>query len=97
MPKLFSFGGLNIFIWTSEGRPLEPIHVHVSQGDMHPGSPKFWLSKDGYFVAAGSYKGYRKMYSALEKFIERGGVNILKSNWVRTFDLSSEEEIKYYK
>ena len=36
-------GGYVVVVWTFEGRPVEPAHVHVSVG--HPGAPgaKIWL------------------------------------------------------
>ena len=32
MPQIFKIGSYWIYFWTNENKPLEPIHVHVSQG-----------------------------------------------------------------
>lgn len=32
MPKLFSVGPYSIYFWSNENDPLEPIHVHISEG-----------------------------------------------------------------
>jgi hypothetical protein len=31
MPQIFSIGAYIIFIWVNEGKPVEPIHVHVAE------------------------------------------------------------------
>lgn len=32
MPQVFKLGSYWVYFWTNEGLPLEPIHVHISQG-----------------------------------------------------------------
>ena len=32
MPQVFKLGSYWVYFWTNEGKPLEPIHVHISQG-----------------------------------------------------------------
>lgn len=43
MPRVFSYGGLDYFFYSNEGR--EPMHIHVRRGDAS--SPdavaKYWL------------------------------------------------------
>lgn len=31
MPQIFSVGAYLVYIWVNEGKPLEPIHVHISE------------------------------------------------------------------
>ena len=31
MPQIFKVGSYLIYFWLNEGKPLEPIHVHVSE------------------------------------------------------------------
>lgn len=46
MPQVFRLGSYWVYFWTNKNKPLEPIHVHISEG--HPnayatkkcGSPK---------------------------------------------------------
>ncbi len=32
MPQVFKIGSYWVYFWANENDPLEPIHVHVSQG-----------------------------------------------------------------
>lgn len=32
MPQIFKVGNYIIYFWSNENDPLEPIHVHVSEG-----------------------------------------------------------------
>lgn len=32
MPQVIKVGAYVIFFWLDEGRPLEPVHVHVAVG-----------------------------------------------------------------
>ena len=32
MPQVIKIGAYVIFFWLDEGRPLEPIHVHIAEG-----------------------------------------------------------------
>ena len=34
MPQVFRFGSYWIYFWTNENKPLEPIHVHISNGSL---------------------------------------------------------------
>jgi hypothetical protein len=41
MPVVFRLDGKRFHFFSSEGNPLEPIHVHVAQAGI---DAKFWLS-----------------------------------------------------
>lgn len=32
MPQVFKIGSYWVYFWSNESEPLEPVHVHVSQG-----------------------------------------------------------------
>ena len=32
MPQIFRIGPYSIYFWSNESDPLEPIHVHISEG-----------------------------------------------------------------
>lgn len=98
MPTLFNYGPYKVFIWSNEGDPPEPIHIHVAKGVPRSSSPKFWLTSYGVFKPAdNSYEDMRKMLIAIEKFIGNGGVKKLKDYWIEVFNLDSEDDINYYK
>ena len=45
MPQVFKIGAYVIYFWANEGRQLEPIHVHVSQGVPSENATKIWITK----------------------------------------------------
>lgn len=45
MPQIFRFGPYWVYFWTNEGKPLEPIHVHISQGHSSANTTKIVLFK----------------------------------------------------
>lgn len=46
MPNIFKALGFSVYFWSNEGKPLEPIHVHVAKNASKSGT-KFWLYSDG--------------------------------------------------
>ncbi|MBE6361769.1 MAG: DUF4160 domain-containing protein [Treponema bryantii] len=47
MPQVFKLGSYWVYFWTNENNPLEPIHVHISEGKPVPNATKIWITKDG--------------------------------------------------
>jgi len=47
MPQVFKIGPYVVYFWANEGKPLEPIHVHVSQGIPSENATKIWITKRG--------------------------------------------------
>lgn len=47
MPQVFKIGSYWVYIWTNEGDPLEPIHVHVSEGAPSKNATKVWITSAG--------------------------------------------------
>ena len=43
MPTVFRSGGFRFYFYSNEGRPREPVHIHVDRGDSEA---KFWLHPD---------------------------------------------------
>ena len=52
MPRVFKLGSWWVYFWTNEGKPLEPIHVHVSQGSPTENSTKIWITRAGKTLLA---------------------------------------------
>ena len=46
MPQVFKVGSYLVFLWFSEGVPLEPVHVHVSEGVPSENATKIWITKN---------------------------------------------------
>ena len=47
MPQIFKIGSYWIYFWTNENKPLEPVHVHVSQGNPSANATKIWITQTG--------------------------------------------------
>ncbi len=47
MPQVFKIGPYWIFFWADESKPLEPIHVHVAEGNPTPNATKIWITSSG--------------------------------------------------
>lgn len=47
MPQVFKVGSYWVYFWSNENEPLEPIHVHVSQGSPSANSTKVWITSKG--------------------------------------------------
>ncbi len=47
MPQIFRMGKYYIYFWTNENEPLEPVHVHISEGKPMANATKVWLTSTG--------------------------------------------------
>lgn len=47
MPRIFKIGSYSVYFWSNEHIPLEPIHVHISQGRAVPNATKVWITQNG--------------------------------------------------
>ncbi len=47
MPRVFRIGSYWVYFWSNENEPLEPVHVHISQGSPRENTTKVWLTKAG--------------------------------------------------
>ena len=52
MPQVFKIGSYWIYFWTNENEPLEPVHVHVSEGKPVPNATKVWITSAGKTLLA---------------------------------------------
>lgn len=47
MPQIFKIGPYSVYFWSNESKPLEPVHVHVSEGRASANATKIWISSSG--------------------------------------------------
>ena len=47
MPKVFKVGSYWVYFWSNENEPLEPVHVHISQGSPTANATKVWITSKG--------------------------------------------------
>lgn len=52
MPQIFSVGSYLIFIWVNEGKPVEPIHVHIAKKRPAKNATKIWITSSGKCLLA---------------------------------------------
>ena len=47
MPRVFRIGPYWVYFWANENKPLEPVHVHISEGSPSDAATKVWITKAG--------------------------------------------------
>ncbi len=47
MPQIFRIGSCIIYLWSFEGEPLEPVHVHIAEGVPQENATKIWIARTG--------------------------------------------------
>ncbi|MCI9535552.1 MAG: DUF4160 domain-containing protein [Lachnospiraceae bacterium] len=91
MPQVFRLGPYVIYFWMNEGKPLEPIHIHVAQGIPSPNATKIWITRRGKcLLCNNNSKIPKKQLNAIIKVIE-AQCNSVTDLWLSTFG-----EIRYY-
>ncbi len=60
MPQVFRAGSYWVYFWSNEGEPIEPVHVHVSQGAPVPNATKFWITSTGKCLLANNTSGINR-------------------------------------
>jgi hypothetical protein len=91
MPQIFRIGSYWIYFWTNEGKPLEPVHVHVSEGSPSPNATKIWITKSGKcFLCNNNSKIPKKTLRNIMRIIESRNKDIIEK-WFSYFDT-----IEYY-
>lgn len=94
MPKIFSINGYNIYFWTNEGNPPEPIHVHISKKP-HENATKVWIKSDGTCeVDDNKDKIPKHTLNDIVEVIEYSSEIIIK-DWEQVFgEVTFRDEIK---
>ena len=91
MPQVFKIGGYLVFFWVNENDPLEPIHVHVSEGKPSPYATKIWITRAGGCLLQNNNSAIpEKQLRAIMKIIEARSFEIVRM-WKETFG-----SLKYY-
>lgn len=91
MPQVIKVGGYIIFFWLDEGRPLEPIHVHIAKRTPYANATKIWITKSGKAIVATKKSDVPP--SDLRKLIRivEANVDLIQTKWLEYFDT-----INYY-
>lgn len=91
MPQVIKVGPYVIFFWLDEGKPIEPIHVHIAEGIPRANATKVWLTQSGKALLANNRSDIptndlRKLIRMIE-----ANANEIKKRWLEYFD-----ELRYY-
>jgi hypothetical protein len=73
MPVVFRYKGYRFFFYSNEGDPLEPLHIHVRQGES---VAKYWLLPhvslaESYAMTASELRELTKVVEQNKELIER--------------------------
>ena len=59
MPKYARILGYYVFFWSNEGKPTEPVHVHVGK-EVHKNATKIWILSNGATQVAANTSGIKE-------------------------------------
>ena len=91
MPQIFRIGPYSIYFWSNESDPLEPIHVHISEGRATSNATKIWITSTGKTVICNNNCHIpTNILKKLSRFIEANSSMIIEE-WLSRFG-----EISYY-
>lgn len=91
MPQILRVGPYSIYFWSNEGDPLEPIHVHISEGRANALSTKIWITSTGKTVLCNNNsKIPEKILRKLMRIVEANSEDIVEE-WLELFG-----EIRYF-
>ena len=86
--------GYKIYFWTNENS--EPIHVHISKGNISSNSTKVWLTKSGGCILANNKsKIPDNDLNKLLNIVSRHYFLII-SKWKEYYRIENTDEIKFY-
>lgn len=85
MPQIFKIGAYLVYFWVNENDPLEPVHVHISEGKPNPNATKIWITRSGGCLLQNYNSSIpERQLRAMMKIIEARSFEIIKK-WKETF------------
>ena len=91
MPQLLRIGPYSIYFWSNENDPLEPVHVHISEGRASSNATKLWITSTGkVLLCNNNSKIPERVLKKLIRVIEANSSDII-SEWLERFG-----EIRYF-
>lgn len=80
MPQIFKVGGYLVYFWVNENNPLEPIHVHVSEGKPSPNATKIWITRSGRCLLQNNHSAIpEKQLHVILQIVEARSFEIIRN------------------
>ena len=91
MPQELKIGPYSVYFWSNEGNPLEPVHVHISEGKAVSNATKVWITSAGKTLICNNDSAIpERVLRRLLRVIEANAQKIIV-DWLTHFG-----EISYY-
>lgn len=91
MPQIFRIGSYLVYFWSNENDPLEPVHVHISEGRASANATKIWITSTGKaLVCNNNSKIPQKELRRMIRIIEANS-DLILDKWYTQFG-----GIRYY-
>ena len=85
MPQILRIGPYSIYFWSTEGDPLEPVHVHISEGRATSAATKLWITSTGKVILCNNNSQIPdKILRKLMRMIEANSTEII-NKWLERF------------
>ena len=89
MPQVFKIGSYWVYFWTNENKPLEPVHVHVSEGKPVPNVTKVWITSAGKTLLANNHSNIpERTLRNIMRILESRSTEII-NKWIQYFGTCS--------
>jgi len=91
MPQELKIGPYSVFFCSNENDPLEPVHVHITEGKAGPNATKVWITSTGKTLLCHNNSEIPdRILKRLLRVIEANSQRII-TDWLTHFG-----EIRYY-
>lgn len=91
MPQVFKVGSYWVYFWANEGKPLEPVHVHIAEGSPRQNATKVWITSAGKCMIANNSSNIPSVTLRNIVRIIEARSNEIQEKWLEYFG-----EIVYY-
>lgn len=91
MPQIFRIGPYIVYFWSNENIPLEPVHVHIAEGQANANATKIWITSSGkVLLCNNNSKIPQKDLRNIMRVVEANSASII-AKWYSHFG-----EIRYF-
>ena len=78
MPQELKIGPYSVYFWSNELDPLEPVHVHISEGKASANATKVWITSTGKTLLCHNNSGIpERILNRLLRVVEANSQKII--------------------